>query len=248
MDLESELRKAMEEQVAEAAAPPTLVTDVRRRHRRRVTRIRVTVGVAAAAVAVAAVAPGYQSFRAGTVGSKGEPAGKGGAAASQPPTTTAAPGPPEASVKPGASGAGRPKKPAGRDDAEPGREPSGGGGGAVELPGWVKFLPSGLKVEKPCATARDGENRVTGCRWRGGDRWVEIKVVRGPGMSGPEDMIKAPGVPKPSTVRGMRAITTEGPDSGSQIAWMERPGVGVIVAAGGGARDQLMRIAEGVRP
>jgi hypothetical protein len=250
MDLESELRQAMAEQVAEAAAPPSLVADVRRRHRRRVTRIRVTVGVAAAAVAVAAVAPGYQSFRAETVGSKGEPEGKGGTVATTRPDGTPAPALPEPSPAPGKSGTATPKKPAGRDGGGPERKPStGGGDGVAGLPSWVTFLPPGLAEDKPCASRREGENRVTTCRWRGSGGWVEVKVVRGSGLSGPEDLITAPGVPRPSTVHGMKALTTERSDASRQIAWLERPGVGVIVAAGGGAvRDQLMRVAEGIRP
>ncbi|MFC5753024.1 hypothetical protein [Actinomadura rugatobispora] len=250
MDLESELRHAMAEQVAEAAAPPSLVADVRRRHRRRVTRIRVTVGVAAAAVAVAAVAPGYQSFRAETVGSKGEPDNKGGTVATSQPDRAPAPALPEASPSPDESGAATPKKPADRDGDGPERKPStGGGDGAVRLPSWVTFLPSGLAEDAPCASRAEGKNRVTTCRWAGSGGWAEVKVVRGSGMSGPEDLITAPSMPKPSSVRGIKALTTERPDSGRQIAWLERPGVGVVVAAGGGAaRDQLMRIAEGVRP
>ncbi|TDD72797.1 hypothetical protein, partial [Actinomadura rubrisoli] len=68
MDLESELRRAMAEQVAEATAPPSLVADVKRRHRRRATRIRATVGAAAASVVALALVPTYQSFRATPAG------------------------------------------------------------------------------------------------------------------------------------------------------------------------------------
>ncbi|GAA3964787.1 hypothetical protein GCM10023085_54150 [Actinomadura viridis] len=251
MDLESELRKAMSEQVAEAAAPPSLVADVRRRHRRRQTRIRVTVGVAAAAVAVAVVAPGYQPFRAETVGSNGTPDGSGRTTAPDRPAQPPAASPP---ASPAASG--EPKtgaateKPMERDVPEPGRKPSGGGRErVVDLPGWVTFLPPGLTAAEPCASRSEGGDSTVTCRWRGADGWVEIKVVRGPGTDGPEDLITAPAVPKWTSVRGMRAITTERPDSAGQVAWIDRPGVGVIVAAGGGSvREQLMRIAEGVRP
>ena len=251
MDLETELRRAMAEQVADAAAPPSLVADVRRRHRRRVTRIRVTVGVAAAAVAVVAVAPGYQSFRAQTVGSNGEPDGKGGPVATAEPERSPAPVVPgKASPTAGGSAAPTTGEPATRGDGgAPDREPSDGGGEApAERPSWVTFIPSGLSQEAPCASRQDGRNTVTTCRWRGADGWVEIKVVRGSGFTGPEELIRSPGVPRPSSVRGAKALTVERSDASRQIAWTERPGVGVTVTAGGDVRDQLVRIAEGVRP
>ncbi|MFI0356214.1 hypothetical protein [Actinomadura sp. 9N407] len=247
MDLESELRSAMAEQVAESAAPPTLVEDVRRRHRRRVTRIRVTVGVAAAAVAVAVVAPGYQSFRAETVGSNGEPDGTGGSPAPSVPARPSVSTLPK-SASPADPGTGGGAKPTERDAPAPGDKPSGGGIGGIKVPGWVTFLPSGLKAEAPCATGSEGGNTTTTCRWRGPDGWVEIRLVRGSGLGGPEDLMRAPAVPRPASVRGARAISADRPDSGRQIAWMVRPGVGAIVATGGGMRDQLMRVAEGVRP
>jgi hypothetical protein len=244
MDLESELRSAMAEQVAESAAPPSLVDDVRRRHRRRVTRIRVTVGVAAAAVAVAVAAPGYQSFRAEPVGSKGGPDGAGGTPApsgpAPPPVSTL---PKSASPAPGTGGG----KPAGRDAPESGHRPSGGIAG-IRLPRWVTFLPAGLRAEAPCASATEGSTRTTTCRWRGPDGWVEIRLVRGSGLGGPEDLMRAPAVPRPTSVRGARAISADRPDSSRQIAWIARPGVGVVVVVGEETRDQLMRVAEGVRP
>ncbi|MEW2355262.1 hypothetical protein [Spirillospora sp. NPDC029432] len=247
MDLESELREAMAERVAGAEAPPSLVADVRRRHRRRQTRIRVTVGVAAAAVAVAVVAPGYQSFRADPVGSNGrpdDPGGKSAPPASPGPTVSGLP----KSAAPAPGKSGKDGRPAGEDPAERGGEPSKGGIAGIKVPAWVTFLPTGLKAEAPCAAGTENGARTTTCRWRGPAGWVEIRLVRGSGLGGPEDLMKSPGVPRPASVRGERAITADRPDSGRQIAWMERPGLGVVVAAGGGTRDQLMRIAEGVRP
>ncbi|MFB4313638.1 hypothetical protein [Actinomadura sp. 21ATH] len=247
MDLESELREAMAERVAGSVAPPSLAADVRRRHRRRQTRVRVTVGVAAAAVAVAVVAPGYQSFRADPVGSNGRPDEPGGKAVPPAPPGPAAPGLPK-SAAPAPEKAGKDGKPSGTDS--PGRSgaPSGSGGGVIKPPAWVTFLPSGLRAESPCATGTEGGAKTTTCRWRGPSGWVEIRLVRGSRLGGPEDLMRSPAVPRPSSVRGERAITSDRPDSGRQIAWMERPGLGVVVAAGGGTRDQLMRIAEGVRP
>ncbi|MWK35881.1 hypothetical protein GEV43_18750 [Actinomadura sp. J1-007] len=63
-----------------------------------------------------------------------------------------------------------------------------------------------------------------------------------------------PGVPSlPSVtggakVHGRPAVATDRPDRGRQITWVERPGVGVTVLVGPALRDQLMSIAEGVRP
>jgi hypothetical protein len=51
MSIESDLRQAMSEHVAAVSAPPDLVAGVRRRHRRRVLRLRVlTAAVSAVAV------------------------------------------------------------------------------------------------------------------------------------------------------------------------------------------------------
>ncbi len=57
-----------------------------------------------------------------------------------------------------------------------------------------------------------------------------------------------PGVPGHTSVRGIPALTGDRPDSARQISWLARPGVGVTVTAKGSAKEQLMRIAEGVRP
>jgi hypothetical protein len=248
MDLESELRQAMEEQVAEAAAPPTLVTDVRRRYRRRQTRIRVGVGVAAAAVAVAVVAPTFPSFRATMVGANGDQDGKGRSPAPSTLGRQPATGLPEAPVAPGQPAPGSsPSRAPGPGAPQPGPKPSGGIGG-IKLPGWVTFLPAGLAAEAPCATTTEGTSRVTACRWRGRDGRVEIRLVRGSEVGSPEDLISASGVPRPTKVRGVRALTVEKPGAGSQVVWLDRPGVGVTVTADGAAGDELMRIAEGVRP
>jgi hypothetical protein len=46
----------------------------------------------------------------------------------------------------------------------------------------------------------------------------------------------------------MPALTGDRPGSGRQVSWIAKPGTGVTVTAAGAAKDQLMRIAEGVRP
>jgi hypothetical protein len=250
MDLESELRQAMAEEVAEAAAPPTLVGDVRRRYRRRRTRIRVGVGVAAASVVALALIPGHQPFQAGTVGANGDPDGAGRTEAPRSPGSSPATGIPEAPVAPGrpapGSGSGAPSGEASPAPGEP--TPSGGTRGTVRLPEFVTFLPPGLSADSPCATTAERKDKITICRWRGPDGWVEVRIVRGPDVRSPEDLITSPGVPRPAKVHGMRALTLERPGAGIMIAWMDGPGVGVTVAADGSVREQLMRIAEGVRP
>ncbi|TDD68135.1 hypothetical protein E1298_38745 [Actinomadura rubrisoli] len=112
----------------------------------------------------------------------------------------------------------------------------------------MTFLPGGLAASGPCAVTGGAGRKTTTCKWRGNAGWVEIVVVRGNGF-GPEDLSPMPGVPGRTSVRGMPALTADRPDAGRQISWLARPGLGVIVKAGGGsAKDQLMRIAEGVRP
>ncbi|MFD0685671.1 hypothetical protein [Actinomadura fibrosa] len=251
MDLESELRKAMAERVAEATAPDSLAADVKRRHRRRAARIRVTVGAAAAAVAAIALVPTYQSFRATPAGAPGTAAPPDRASVLRQPERPPARGVPTSPSPSGRPGTGTSPKP-------PDARPSGGTGGHTArpgapggvpaLPGWVSYLPRGLTATAPCAVADGAGRKTTTCAWRGSAGWVEIAVVRDSGL-GPEDLAPMRGVPGHASVRGMPALTADAPDSGRQISWLARPGVGVVVKAGGGtARNELLRIAEGVRP
>ncbi|WP_433329438.1 hypothetical protein [Spirillospora sp. CA-294931] len=248
MDLESELRKAMAEQVAESSAPSSLAADVRHRHRRRVTRIRVTVATAAAAVAVVALMPAYQSFRAEPVGA---PA-KTGTPSARPstlvvPSNTPASGHPGPAPSPGRSEAGSSGKPSAPPSGGPkDHGPSGLPRLLPDLPEWVTYIPAGLKPDGRCVSGGDAQRRTTTCRWRGAPGWAEIKLVKGPRAH--EGMSAVPGLPSRTTVHGIPATTGGGPGSSHRVAWPARPGVGVVVTVGGGlAGDQLMRIAEGVR-
>jgi hypothetical protein len=248
MDLENELRRAMAEHTADASAPDSLADDVRHRYRRRVTRIRTTVGAVAALAVLTAVAPTtYHSFRADPVSATRTPtAAAPSATGSDGPARPPAPGEsrsPRTSENPGA-GASQHATPrttsgAGHGSSTPGTSP-------IPLPGWVTYLPSGLDAaaRQPCAE----QGGTTTCRWSGSAGTVEIRVVRSAGMTGPEAFGSLPAVPKPVTVRGRRAFMSEQPGATRQIAWIDRPGVGVVVSAAGSARDQLLRIAEGVRP
>ncbi|MFA1543814.1 hypothetical protein [Actinomadura monticuli] len=249
MDLESELRNAMAEQVAGTSASPSLVADVKRRHRRRAARIRTAAGVAAASVAALALVPAYQSFRATPAGNSEITRPTGTVSASRPPERSPAPGLPASPPSKGRPGAGVSSKP----DAHPssgGAGPRGpGAGGAIgALPGWITYLPDGLAAAGPCAVTGDAGWETTTCSWRGKTGWVEIALVKGGGLTGPKDLMKTPGIPGRTSVRGMPALTGDRPDSARQVSWLARPGVGVTVTAAGSAKDQLMRIAEGVRP
>lgn len=249
MDLESELRKAMAEQVAGTNASPSLVTDVKRRHRRRKARIHASAGAAAAAVALAALVPAYQSFRAAPAGNEEAARPADGASALGRPGRPPAPGPSAPPSSKEESGAGTHRGP----DASPSRGPErpggGGTGGLPEgLPRWITYVPGGLASTGPCREKDAAGRETTTCTWRGDAGWVEISVIRGSGLSGPKDLVTAPGLPGRTSVRGAPAIVGDAPGSGRQISWLARPGVGVTVSAGGSVEDQLMRVAEGVRP
>ncbi|TDD85381.1 hypothetical protein E1293_11385 [Actinomadura darangshiensis] len=248
MDLESELRKAMAEQVAEASASPSLVDDVKHRHRRRKARVHAAAGVAAASVAALALVPTYQSFRATPAGNSETSRPTSSVSAFRLPERPSAPGSPESPSSQGKPGAEAPSKP-GAHPSGGGREPRNPGlGGAVgKLPGWITYLPEGLASTGPCATTGDAQRKTVTCGWRGKSGWVEIALVKGGGLS-PKDLLKTPGIPGRTSVRGTPALIGDRPDSGRQISWLARPGVGVTVTAAGDAKNRLMRIAEGVRP
>ncbi|HEY8480612.1 MAG TPA: hypothetical protein VIL71_12355 [Spirillospora sp.] len=250
MDLERELREAMAEHVAGTTAPPSLVADVKRRHRRRRARIHATVGAAAAAVAVAALVPAYQSFRAAPTGTSETARPADGASTLGQPGRPPAPGPsasPSVEEEPGTG----PSRGPGTGTSEDGGQGSGGGGtgGAPEsLPRWVAYVPGGLTVTGPCQVKNNAERETTTCTWRGTPGWLKVTIVRGSGITGPGDLVDAPGLPDRTTVRGAPAFVVDGPGPERHVSWLARPGVGVTVSAGGSVKDQLMRVAEGVRP
>jgi hypothetical protein len=250
MDLEKELRQAMAEHVAEASAPTSLVADVHRRHRRRVRRVRTTIGVAAVAVVSISALPAAQLFDIGTAEPVGAPTTTTGARPSASPTGStaplapASPGPRTASGTPRAGGTAKPHVP----------PPSRGGGqgpGVVSpIVDWLTYLPSGLRPAGPCADERTDSRRTTICRWTGTGGSIEVRLVRDSGPSDLEDLFALPSVPRPTEVRGRRALVVERMltgGAGSLVLWMERPGAGVSVSVDPGLRTQLMRIAEGVR-
>ncbi|MFD0538105.1 hypothetical protein ACFQY7_34610 [Actinomadura luteofluorescens] len=77
---------------------------------------------------------------------------------------------------------------------------------------------------------------------------MEIALVKGGKLTGPQDLLRVTGIPRRTSVHGTPALTGDRTDSARQISWLARHGVGVTVTASGPAKDRLMRIAEGVRP
>ncbi|MFI0405372.1 hypothetical protein [Actinomadura sp. 3N508] len=247
MDLENELRKAMAEQVAGASASPSLVADVRRRHRRRKTRIHAAAGAVAASVAALALVPTYQSFRATPAGNSETTRPTSSVSAFQQPERPPAPGqsrPPSAKERPGA---GPTRHPEGHPPGVPGGPRKPGIGGLPAVPSWVTYLPDGLTAAAPCATTGTAKRKTTTCKWHGDAGWVEIVLVKG-ALAGPQELMKSTGLPGRTSVRGTPALTGDLPGSGRQISWLAGPNLGVTVSAAGPVSGQLMRIAEGVRP
>lgn len=237
MDLENELKQAMAEHVASTSAPGSLVAAVRRRHRRRVTRIRATITVAAV-VAVAAVTPVYQAFQAAPA--PDSKAGVGPANASTAPVPTlrsrypqSTPGRAEATVSAPATRPARGRSPGAR--------------------GWVTYLPPGLRQVGACVDSRAADRRTTICQWAGRDgAFIEVRLVADAGLVGPADVAAVAGSTTPiltyDRVHGRPAIVTDQPGVGRQVTWIERPGLGVLVDVTTPLRDRLMRVADGVHP
>ena len=246
MDLENELRQAMEEHVTGVSAPGALAHDARRRHQRTVRR-RATVAVAAAGIVVAiAVIPTYQAIHPQTVSSQG-PAGRhtGGRKAE-----TAAPATPSPSTALGSRSA--PPSASASTPAHPGTRPSRhptGTHGAV--PGAVRallgYLPSGINPDETCHNDGTGARRTTICRWTGATGWIEVRLVRDKALTGPADMGFAPPMPQHAEVHGHAALRGGGTAAFGQVMWIERSGLGVWVGVSPTLGTKLMRIADGVR-
>ena len=237
MDLENELRHAMAEHVADVSASESLAAAARSGHHRTVRVRALTVTTVAATVVAIAAMPAYQAFRP-------EPVGAPGRAPSAPPAgglAPSAPRPVEAPATPSASPRSTP--PVARPGTvHPPTAPSSHGRG----PSLLTYLPSGLRRPVPCATTKAADRQVTSCRWTGSGGLIEIKLIRGP-FADPSDIGSFPPMSMPARVHDRPAIRGEWPDMGSQVAWVERPGLGVWVGVGRSLNDQLMRIAEGVR-
>jgi hypothetical protein len=240
MDLENELRQAMAEHVAGVSASESLAAEARRGYQRTVRVRALTITAVAAAVVAIAAMPAYHSFRPEPVGSPGQaPSGTptGGVVPSAP-SPVQAPARPSAPARETASAA-RP------GTVHPPAPPSSRGGRGLHS--LLSYLPSGLRQLESCATTKAADRQVTSCRWTGSGRLIEVKLIRGPAFAGPSDIGHLPPMAIPARVHDRPAIRGEWPDVGSQVSWVERPGLGVWVGVGRALDGQLMRIAEGVR-
>jgi hypothetical protein len=239
-DLENELREAMAEHVGDVSARDSLAADARRGYRRKV-RVRVAVvSAVAAAVVVVAGMPVYQSFRPEPVGApratnSGTPAG-GQTLPSQRPLQGA--GLPSDDPRTG------PPKPQPPASSAPGRSPHGGG---QVIPSLLGYVPSGVRLTKPCKSARAADRHTTSCRWSGPGGIIELKVVRGREFGGPADLGDMPAITTPARVHDQPALRGVWSETGAQVSWIERPKLGVWLGVSASLTDQLMRIAEGVR-
>ena len=241
MDLENELRQAMAEHVADVSAPESLAAEARRGHHRTV-RVRVlTVSAVAAAVLAIAAMPTYHAFRPEPVGAPGHapsgtPAGGVAPSVPRPVEAPATPSAPAQATAPAAR----------QGTAHPPAASSshGGGRGGHSL---LTYLPSGLRQLGSCSTTKATDRQVTSCRWSGSGALIEVKLIRGPSFAGPSDIGYLPPISIPARVHDQPAIRGEWHDVGSQVSWVERPGLGVWVGVDRTLNDQLMRIAEGVR-
>jgi hypothetical protein len=239
MDLEHELREAMAEHVAGVSAPDKLAANARRRHHRTVRVRALAVSAAAAAVVLAAGMPAYQAFRPEPVGA---PARTPGSAPAGGPGITSQPS--VHATRLPAKPRSTPPEP--RDTAPaPGRSPRGTGGHAG--PSFLTYLPEGLRQTGRCKTARSGGRKTTACRWSGSGGVIELELVRGSSLGGPADIATMPSIANPVRVHDQPALRGDWVPAGSQVAWIERPDVGVWLGVSASLSDRLMRIAEGVR-
>jgi hypothetical protein len=75
-----------------------------------------------------------------------------------------------------------------------------------------------------------------------------VDVIRAPSLKRPEELGTPSALARHTTVHGHQALSTQNPDGGDRIVWIDRPGVGVIVVVSRSLNDQLARIAGGIRP
>jgi hypothetical protein len=236
MDLESELRAAMASHVSGVEAPSSLAVSVRQRHRRRVARIRVGVAAAAVGVGVAALWPAYHGISA-------TPAGSSQRVATPSPSVSLSaasrvPGAPAPSSVPRSTA---PSPTHGGSSPRPTR-PSAVVSSSLGV-SWVSYLPSWLSSSGPCGKTRFAGLPSTKCRWTGGTDWLMVQVVKAPTLVRAEQL----GVPSLTlsyvTVHAQRAISTDG-----RLAWIERPGVGVVITSSSSLNAQLPKVADGIHP
>jgi hypothetical protein len=242
MDLENELRQAMAERVTDVSASRTLAHEARRRHHRTVRR-RTAVAMTAAGLVVAVAAiPTYQSFRPQTVGADGPESRHHGHHSAGSPTPSLSPSPQGGRPTPPAAG-----RPGSHSPGSPTQHPASPRGHESILPkALLGYLPPGIDPAKTCNTQHVGSRETTTCRWTGSTGWIEVRLVRDRGLSGPADMGFAPPMARNGLVHGHPALRGDAPAMPRQIMWIERSGLGVWVGVSPGLNDRLMRVADGV--
>ncbi len=238
MDLENELRQAMAEGVIGMSAPETLAHDARRRHQRTVRRRTAVVMTAAGLMVAVAAIPAYQSFRPQTVGQNGaEDRHKNHHPAVAAPSIT----PPSASHSPAPTGG----KPGSHAPKNPSHHPPGAHvPGSKAIKAVLGYLPPGINPAKTCQTQKDGSRETATCRWTGGSKWIEVRVVHDSALSVPGDLGLAPAVVRQVRIHGHPALRGDGPAIISQLMWIEHGGLGVWVGVSFDLTGDLTRIAD----
>lgn len=237
---ENELRRAMADEVGDLAASRSLAHDVIRRHGRRVVRNRLLVA-ASVGMVLAGGLPLYHVLKPALPGG---PVGPGvDVAVSSTPLPS--PGGP-----PPAPGPGTSQAPPTRRQQPPGQAP------ASQAPRrrpevLLGFVPAGLRQDGRCETRRLAGRESTRCRWSGGSglnrSWIEVRVIREPGLSRADDLGFPVPRPQPVRVNGEPGTTGFLPDGSRQVVWRERSDVGVYVAVSRSLGDDLIKIADSVR-
>jgi hypothetical protein len=118
-----------------------------------------------------------------------------------------------------------------------------GAGHAYLLPGW---LPDGF--EPALAQRLDGERSTLGLTYgRSTSADGQISILQAPGDEHDVGSLPVSGEPRPTVVRGHRAVRAED-DANSVLQWAERPGALVTVIATGVRDRELDRFVEALRP
>lgn len=241
MDLENELRQAMAEHVTEVSASRSLASDAKRRHHRTVRRrTAYVVGAAGLVVAVSAGIPAYQSFRPQPVGADGPGGQHNGRHAQATVSVTSSPTVGSRSGSPKPTGGSR------SSDKPSGHRASPGEPDLSAVKALLGYLPTGITPAKTCDTSHAGGRDTTTCRWTGTGEWIEVRLVRGSGLKGPDDLGLTPPMPEKFTVHGHPALKGGGPAMPTEAMWIERHGLGVWVGVSPSLSDRLTRVAEGV--
>jgi hypothetical protein len=241
MDLEDELRQAMAEHVTEVSAPRTLAAEAKRRHHRTVRRrTAFAVGAAGLVVAVAMV-PAYQSFRPQTVGADG-PGGR-----SRSPRPTGSPAPPATPSPNGRTPSPATGSTGSHSSGIPAKRPESpqSPGAAAVVKVLLGYLPKGIDPAKTCTTDHSGARETTTCRWSGSGGWIDVRLIRASGLSGPADLGLVSPMAEQIKVNGHPALRDGAPGM-PVVTWIERHGLGVWVGVSPSLSDRLTQIAEGV--